>query len=257
MLRLLHAGLHADAIGDHPLQPGIEIDDEVHRVDRLPRQLGQEGGEQRAGRRGDEIGGELGPQLGAVGEGKGLGLRLDEEVEGIDDREFGDNVDLDAEFVDRLRKDEARQPVARRVLLPVHEMLRRGHLERIALDRGAAMRGGAQTDDLRPERDRPVIGVVGDVVQRGDDSQCPALWSRGGSRRCCHVSGVTDARKASAWPRTRHPCGRAAQRMCTTPCAARSIAFRRLDSGKGLVADNRQWAAVARTNEQWGIRCVT
>ena len=84
-----------------------------------------------------------------------------------------DEIDLDPEFLHRLGEDDARQPVAARVLLPVHEMLRGADLERIALDRRPAMRGRAQPDDVRAERDRPVIAVMGDVVQRRDDRQGP------------------------------------------------------------------------------------
>ena len=69
----------------------------------------------------------------------------------------------------RLGKHEARQPVAVRVLLPVHEMLGRRHLQRIAADRGAGMRRRPQADDLRPERDRPVVPIARDVLQTDQD----------------------------------------------------------------------------------------
>jgi hypothetical protein len=56
-------------------------------------------------------------------ERKTVGVGLDEEIERIDHGHLGDEVDLDLELGGLLRKDEARQPVAVRILLPVHEMI--------------------------------------------------------------------------------------------------------------------------------------
>ena len=127
--------------------------------------------EQRPERFGDEIGGKLRLQFLGIGERKFLGIGLDEEVERIDDREFGGQIDLDAELVGLLRKDEARQPIAVRVLLPVHEMLGRRHLQRIARHLRAAMRRGPQPDGLRPERDRTIVTIARDVLQSDENRQ--------------------------------------------------------------------------------------
>ena len=59
-----------------------------------------------------------------VGERKRLGRRLEEEVERIDHRHLGDQIDVDGELARLLRKDEAREVVAVRILLPVEEVLR-------------------------------------------------------------------------------------------------------------------------------------
>ena len=64
-------------------------------------------------------------RLAAIDEGKLLGIGLDKEIERIDHGHLGREIDLDAELGGLFRKDEARQPVAVRVLLPVDEMLRR------------------------------------------------------------------------------------------------------------------------------------
>jgi hypothetical protein len=80
-------------------QAGVEIDDEIDRVGRLARDRREIGRQQRACRLGDEIGRELRAQFLRIGEGEDLGVGLDEEVERIDDRELGDEVDLDAEFL--------------------------------------------------------------------------------------------------------------------------------------------------------------
>ncbi len=94
---------------------------------------------------------------------------LDEEVERIDDLHVGREIDGDGEFGGLFRKDEARQPIAVRVLLPVQEMLRRRDRQRIVGDAGAAVRRGPQPDYLRAEIDRPVIAVAGGVVEPDND----------------------------------------------------------------------------------------
>ena len=92
----------------------------------------QEIRKQRPRRLGLEIGGKFVAQVVRIGEGKVLGVGFDEEIERIDHRHLGDEVDLDAEFVGRLRKHQPRQPIAVRILLPVDEMLGRRDLQRIA-----------------------------------------------------------------------------------------------------------------------------
>src|SRR6185436_4020505 len=100
----------------------------------------QIGGEQRALLRGGQIRRKLGLEIVSVLERKRGGVTLDKEVEGIDDRHLRREVDLDLEFGRLLREYKTRQPVTLRILLPVHEMVRGRHLERIAQDRRARMR---------------------------------------------------------------------------------------------------------------------
>ena len=118
----------------------------------------------RTGRFRIEIGRKLRLQFRFVGERTLLGVGLDEEIERVDDRKFGGQIDLNLEFRHFLRKHEPRLPIAMRVLLPVHEMLCGRHLQRIGGDFGPAMRRRAQPDGLRLQHDRPVILVVGDVM---------------------------------------------------------------------------------------------
>ena len=73
-------------------------------------------------------------------------------------------------------ENEPRDPVAVRVLLPVHEMLGRRHIERIARNARAAMRRRPQPDELRAEPDRPAILVAGGMVEVDQDRHriaCP------------------------------------------------------------------------------------
>ena len=48
-------------------------------------------------------------------------MRFEKEVERVVDRHFGDEVDLDAELADLLRKRQPGDVVALRILLPVQK----------------------------------------------------------------------------------------------------------------------------------------
>src|SRR5262249_56220353 len=98
-----------------------------------------------------------------------FGEWLEEEIEGFTRRHVGDEIDGDGEFAGLLRKDEACEPVSIRILLPVHEVLRWRHPERVTFDPRAAMGGWAQPDDLRRKADRAVVAVARDVVETGED----------------------------------------------------------------------------------------
>ena len=116
-----------------------------------------------------EVSGKVCAQVVRIGEREFLGIGLDKEIERIDHRHVGGEIDFDAEFVGRLRKDEARQPVAVRILLPVDEVLGRRNLQRIARYRRAAMRRRPQPDDLGSQCYRPIVFVGRDVMKRDED----------------------------------------------------------------------------------------
>jgi hypothetical protein len=94
-----------------------------------------------------------------------LGVRLEEEVERIEHRHLGDQVDLDAELVCLLGEYEPAEVVSLRILLPVDEMLGRSDFERVRKNARAAVGRRTQTDYLRPERDQPVVPIVRDVIE--------------------------------------------------------------------------------------------
>ncbi len=136
----------------------------------------------------------------------GLRVFLDEEVERVVDRHFGEHVDRDRKFVGRLREHQPRQIIAVRILLPVDEMVLGLDLQRIGQDRRAAMRGRPQADDLRPERHRAVIGIAGGVVEFRENGHCGEClsWRRvvpfmGIGTRACHVriAGFSSQRRAT------------------------------------------------------------
>src|SRR5215831_14010994 len=130
---------------------------------------GEERREPRTGRLGIEIRRKLLGELGGIGEREIFREWLDEEIERIYHRHIGDEIDRDGEFASLLWKDEACEPVSIRILLPVYEVLRRRHLERVTFDPHAAMGGRAQPDDLRRQADRPVVAVACDMVETGED----------------------------------------------------------------------------------------
>src|SRR5262249_21409806 len=141
-----------------------------------------EGGEERrqprAGRLGIEIRGKLFGEFGGIGEREIFREWLDEEIERIYHRHVGDEIDSDGEFAGLLRKDEACEPVSIRILLPVHEVLRRRHPERVTFDPRTAMGGWAQPDDLRREADRPIVAVARDGVTRGEVRNPLSGWPK-------------------------------------------------------------------------------
>ena len=70
----------------------------------------------------------------------------------IDDAQIGDEIDLDPEMIDFLGKDEAGEPIAVRILLPVQEMGLRLDLQRIGQNRRPAVRRRSQPMDSRKPR---------------------------------------------------------------------------------------------------------
>ena len=165
----LHAVLHAGDVAHPLLELLVERDQIIDRVHRPARQRGEEFLQQRPGRLRRHERREVLAQRLREFERERLGIGFDEEVERIDHLHVGDEVDRELEFLGAVREDVAGDPVAVRVLLPVHEMVGRQHFERIALDRRAAVRSRAQPDDLRAEAHRLVVTVAGDVMEADEE----------------------------------------------------------------------------------------
>jgi hypothetical protein len=104
LLAALHAGFHADGVGDVALQTLVERDQEIVAVHPLARHFRQPRGEPLARRLGLEIGREFALQLDVVVERIVEGAFLDEVVEGVDHRHVGDHLDVDRELARRLRE---------------------------------------------------------------------------------------------------------------------------------------------------------
>lgn len=133
-----------DGVADGLIERDEEVDDACRRR-RLVfgRELGDGGMHRRPGELplGDpdrsEVDLEVFAQFVGVVEAVVLGPVLDEEVEGIDGREVGDETHRDRQSRRGFRKHKARLVIAERVLLPVQEVSRGFHRERIRLDGGA------------------------------------------------------------------------------------------------------------------------
>jgi len=165
LLRRLHAGFHADQISDLMVQTLIKPDQEIDDIRPIARDRGEKGRQQGSRRFRIEKRGKFLGELRGIGERESLRERLDKKVERIDHRHVGDQVDGDDEFAGLFREYEAREPVSVWILQPVHEMLRRRHLERVARYAGAAMRRWPQPDHLRSKTDRAVVMVACGVVE--------------------------------------------------------------------------------------------
>ena len=123
LLGRLHAGLHADRVGDLALQTAIDLDEKVdgpHR--RLRTHRVEQALHERPRRLGGEVRLEVLAQDRLVAERKRLRFGLQEEVERIAHGHVGDEIDLDDEVAHLLRKNDAREEVAVRILLPVQEV---------------------------------------------------------------------------------------------------------------------------------------
>ena len=165
----LDARLHANDVPNLLLQLRVEIDQKTDRARRLARNPGEVGGKQRTGLRGRKIGRELGLEIVGIGERKTVGIGFDKKIERIDHGHLRREIDFDPELGGLFRKDEPREPVALRILLPVHEMIGGRDLERIAQDRRARVRRRSQANGLRAEIDRAIVFVVRDVMQCDED----------------------------------------------------------------------------------------
>src|SRR5688572_24084556 len=92
-------------------------------------------------------------------------MTLEKEVEGIDNGQLSYHLDLNTQFARLLRKDDARDVVRLRILLPVDEMLLRRHLHRVAENSRAAVWRRPQANGLRSERDRTVVAVASQMSE--------------------------------------------------------------------------------------------
>ena len=149
-------------------------------------------GQLRPCRRCFKIGNQLLGQCRVVFERKLLGFFLEEEIEGIDDGQFGHQVDFDRKFSRLLRKHEPGQAIAVRILLPVDEMRLGLNGKRITQHRRSAMRRRSQSKHLRrkPYRTRISIGCLmieryanGHVAGIRLHRKCAKQQRRGGVRR--------------------------------------------------------------------------
>jgi hypothetical protein len=166
LFRRLDSRLQTDQVLDLLLQSQIDRDEKVDRRPRRPIDRPQVLREASPFVGPFEKRTQLPFEPRFVGEGPVASRLFDEEVERIDHRHVGDQVDRDDELAGRLGKDESREEVPLRVLLPVDEMLLRNDSQRVARDRRPAMRRRPQANHLRSEHHRSVVAVARDMLER-------------------------------------------------------------------------------------------
>ena len=190
-LRRLHPRLHADQIGDVALQAPIQIDQKILRnqvgLQLVPLHVRQPLGETLTGGLGREVGRQLVLELGGIFKWKLVGVFLDEEIERVDHRHVGDQIDRDGKLPRRFGKNKASDVIAVGILLPIDEVLCRQHGERIGKDRRARMGRRPQPHLMRRQYDGAIVAIAGQVVQRNSDGHRSAPRATGlhcGNRIC-------------------------------------------------------------------------
>ncbi len=90
LLAGLHPRLHADGIGDVLAQPPVDVHQKIHRIALGAVHQSQPSLEERAGLAHLQIRHQLLFKLRVIFKRKQLGVFLDEKIEGVDNRHFGD-----------------------------------------------------------------------------------------------------------------------------------------------------------------------
>jgi hypothetical protein len=160
------------------LHVAVEVDEKTDGFLFAARSAAEEFLHFRARRQGVQIRAQILSQCRVVLEGVLAGSRFKEEIERIDDRQLGHQVDRHFELAGFLGKHQSRQEIAVRVLLPINEMLLRLHAQRIRQHRRPAMRRRAQPHHLRRQGHIAVVAVTGAMVQGDMDRHLDAFpWS--------------------------------------------------------------------------------
>ena len=102
--------------------------------------------------------------LTAVPIGLLFGVFLEKEIERVDNRHFGHQVDGHRQLARLVGKHDPGLVIAERILLPVDKVLLRCDLQRITKYPGPAMGGGAQANDVRRQVHGPVEMVFRSMV---------------------------------------------------------------------------------------------
>ena len=104
-------------------------------------------------------------QRGVIGEGELRRRFFEKEIERIVNRHFDDQVDFHQEFGRRFWKNDSRQIVAERILLPIEEVAFGQNALGITKNGCSGMRSGAQSDRVRRMRHRSIIHIVRTMVE--------------------------------------------------------------------------------------------
>ena len=165
MLRRLHAGLHANQITDILGEPLVETDQKIDGAYPVARQRRQVLAEARRRRLHHQIRRQLATLGRLIFEGKMLGVIVQKEVEWIEHRHLGHQVDLDAQLAGRVGDHDAGEVVG---LGSCCQLMKcSAGVMRWEYDRMRALLCGAGRSriTLRPERHPPVIAIMSDMIQ--------------------------------------------------------------------------------------------
>ena len=163
----MRALLHADDVIDRFVDRAVHLDQKVDRARFVILETLHQTLEQRTLRLGVEIGDEIVLESLIILERDRLSVIFNEEIERVDNRHLGDQIDLDFELTHLLREDNARLPIAVRVLLPIDEVVFRLNLERVIGHWRARVHCRAQADDLWADLDRARIAIMSQVIESG------------------------------------------------------------------------------------------
>ena len=160
----LDAGLHAHHVADVLLQSCIERNQEADDTVALAGCVRDPLAQARPFLADLEIRGQFLAQLWLVDEGEPVRVLLHEKIEGIDGDHVGDQAHVHHQPARLLREHQASHEVAEGILLPVDEMFRGFHLQRVVVDRRAGMGCRAQADQVGSDGNRPVVVILGTVM---------------------------------------------------------------------------------------------
>src|ERR1035438_7845494 len=122
-----------------------------------------------------------------IGKWEVLGVRLQKEVERIEDRHLRYQIHFHQEFGGRFSENQTSEIVGLRVLLPVQEVVLGMNFERIGQDRCAAMGCWPQPDNLGSKLYETVVPILSFMIQcnlnRHRSGYFPCGWLTNGSRR--------------------------------------------------------------------------
>lgn len=105
-----------------------------------------------------------------IRERKLLGVGFQKEVERVNDRHLGDEVDFDDQLLSSLGEHQPSDIIAVRILLPVHVMTGRLDPQRVTQHGSTSMRGRSEPHEVWPEFGRVVVLIFSTVMQRDADS---------------------------------------------------------------------------------------
>ena len=104
-------------------------------------------------------------QIVGVIERPAIEVVFDEEVERIDHRHVGDQIDRDLKVIRRLRERQTGRSDCRMDPVANSEMIARLDRQTVGIDRRAGVVGRTQPNQLRPKLNRSVVAILGFVVQ--------------------------------------------------------------------------------------------